>query len=78
MRYSYITSRDGLRSLKERLKDESYLFLDTETVSEKIRLVQLGDKEDVFIVDLFETGSYGVDFLKDLLVDKGIVGHNLK
>ncbi|ADO44778.1 DNA-directed DNA polymerase [Hydrogenobacter thermophilus TK-6] len=78
MRYSYITSRDGLRSLKERLKDESYLFLDTETVSEKIRLVQLGNNEDVFIVDLFETGSYGVDFLKDLLVDKGIVGHNLK
>ncbi|SNZ16087.1 bifunctional 3'-5' exonuclease/DNA polymerase [Hydrogenobacter hydrogenophilus] len=78
MKYSYITSREGLRHLENKLKSESYVFLDTETTEEKIRLVQLGDKESIYIVDLFETGEYGVEFLKNLLADKGIVGHNLK
>jgi len=78
MKYSYITSKDALRNVENRLKSEGYLFLDTETTGEQLRLVQLGDKEGVFIVDLFETGDYGVEFLKNLLADKGIVGHNLK
>jgi len=78
MKYSYITSKDALRNVENKLKSEGYLFLDTETTGEQLRLVQLGDKEGVFIVDLFETGDYGVEFLKNLLADKGIVGHNLK
>jgi DNA polymerase-1 len=78
MKYSYITSKDALRNVENKLKSEGYLFLDTETTGERLRLVQLGDKEGVFIVDLFETGDYGVEFLKNLLADKGIVGHNLK
>lgn len=78
MRYSYITSKDALHHAENKLKSESYIFLDTETTGEKLRLVQLGNKEGVFIVDLFETGNYGVEFLKNLLADKGIVGHNLK
>ncbi|MEZ0360483.1 MAG: bifunctional 3'-5' exonuclease/DNA polymerase [Hydrogenobacter sp.] len=78
MKYSYVTSREGLKSVEKRLGGESYIFLDTETVGDKIRLVQLGDREEVFIIDLFETVNYGVEFLKDLLGDKGVVGHNLK
>ena len=46
--------------------------------NDRIRLVQLGGKEDIFILDLFDLGEEGVLFLRKLLSSKGIVGHNLK
>jgi len=57
---------------------ERYLFFDTEVSGDKIRLAQVGGKEDIFILDLFELGQEGVLFLKELLSERGIVGHNLK
>ncbi len=77
-RFSYITSRERLGSVYNHLKGERYLFLDTEVSGDKIRLVQVGGQEDIFILDLFDLEEEGVVFLKRLLSDKGIVGHNLK
>ncbi|MFN3471160.1 MAG: bifunctional 3'-5' exonuclease/DNA polymerase [Aquificaceae bacterium] len=78
MKYSYITSKERLGRVYEGLREEPYLFLDTEVSNDRIRLVQLGGKGDIFILDLFELGQEGVIFLKNLLSSKGIVGHNLK
>ncbi len=77
-RFSYITSRERLSGVYERLKGERYLFLDTEVYGDQIRLVQIGGKEDIFILDIFDLREEGVLFLKRLLSDRGIVGHNLK
>ncbi|MFN3976309.1 MAG: bifunctional 3'-5' exonuclease/DNA polymerase [Aquificaceae bacterium] len=78
MKFSYITSGERLGRVYESLREEPYLFLDTEVSNDRIRLVQLGGKGDIFILDLFELGQEGVIFLKNLLSSKGIVGHNLK
>ncbi len=78
LKYSYIASSEKLSRAYERLREEPYLFIDTETAGNRIRLVQLGNKEEVFIFDLFELREEGVKVLKDLLQSRGIVGHNLK
>lgn len=78
VKFSYITSGERLGRVYESLREEPYLFLDTEVSNDRIRLVQLGGKGDIFILDLFELGQEGVIFLKNLLSSKGIVGHNLK
>ncbi len=55
------------------------MYIDTETVGDStIRLVQLGTEEDILLLDLYELGDIGVSFLKGLLSQKGVVGHNLK
>ncbi len=77
-KFSYITSKERLAGVYEHLKGERYLFFDTEVSGDKIRLAQVGGKEDIFILDLFELGQEGVLFLKKLLSERGIVGHNLK
>ena len=77
--YSYITSHYGLSRVAKELEGELYLFLDTETTSDdKIRLVQIGNYEHIFILDLFDLRDAGILFLRELLSKKGIVGHNLK
>ncbi|QWK13997.1 MAG: bifunctional 3'-5' exonuclease/DNA polymerase [Aquificota bacterium] len=78
MKFSYITSGERLSRVYESLREEPYVFLDTEVSNDRIRLVQLGGKEDIFILDLFDLGEEGVLFLRELLSSKGIVGHNLK
>uniref|UniRef100_A0A7C2VG93 DNA polymerase I n=1 Tax=Hydrogenobacter sp. TaxID=2152829 RepID=A0A7C2VG93_9AQUI len=78
MKFSYITSGERLSRVYESLREEPYIFLDTEVSNDRIRLVQLGGKEDIFILDLFDLGEEGVLFLRELLSSKGIVGHNLK
>ncbi|MDW8433748.1 MAG: bifunctional 3'-5' exonuclease/DNA polymerase [Aquificaceae bacterium] len=78
LKYSYITSADKLQRVYQNLKEEKFLFLDTEVSNNQIRLVQIAGKEDIFILDLFDIGQEGVLFLKNFLSDKGIVGHNLK
>lgn len=78
VKFSYITSGERLSRVYESLREEPYIFLDTEVSNDKIRLVQLGGKEDIFILDLFDLGEEGVLFLRELLSSKGIVGHNLK
>ena len=78
VKFSYITSGERLSRVYESLRQEPYIFLDTEVSNDRIRLVQLGGKEDIFILDLFDLGEEGVLFLRELLSSKGIVGHNLK
>lgn len=78
VKFSYITSRDRLKRVYEKLSEEPYIFLDTEVAGSSIRLAQLGDRDEVFVLDMFELGQDGVDFLKDILSRKGTVGHNLK
>jgi len=78
VKFSYITSGERLSRAYESLREEPYIFLDTEVSNDRIRLVQLGGKEDIFILDLFDLGEEGVLFLRELLSSKGIVGHNLK
>ncbi|MEJ5338105.1 MAG: bifunctional 3'-5' exonuclease/DNA polymerase [Aquificaceae bacterium] len=77
-KFSYITSRERLSSVYEQLREERYLFLDTEVSGDQIRLVQVGGKDEIFILDLFDLGEEGILFLKRLLSGRGIVGHNLK
>ncbi len=78
IKYSYITSVGGLSRVAQVFKDNAYIFLDTETANDRIRLVQLGDNEHIYILDLFDLREAGILFLKNLLSQKGIVGHNLK
>ncbi|MFN3946491.1 MAG: bifunctional 3'-5' exonuclease/DNA polymerase [Aquificaceae bacterium] len=78
VKYSYITLKEKLSRVYENLKDEPYLFLDTEVSGNSIRLVQIGGREDIYILDLFELKDEGILFVKKLLSEKGIVGHNLK
>ncbi len=78
VKFSYITSKEKLGKVYEYLRDEPYVFIDTEVSGDRIRLVQLGGKEDIFLLDLFDLGEEGVLFVKNLLSNKGIVGHNLK
>ncbi|WP_448587174.1 bifunctional 3'-5' exonuclease/DNA polymerase [Thermocrinis sp.] len=77
--FEYLTSARSLGKLYEQAKEAPFVFLDTETVGDNtIRLVQIATQEDIFLLDLFELKDVGVQFLKDLLSKKGIVGHNLK
>ncbi len=78
MKYSYVTAEESIERVKRKLSGERYLFLDTETVNDSIRLVQLGNAQEIFIIDLFDLKQEGVEFLRGLLANKGIVGHNLK
>ena len=77
MKYEYITDRSDLAKAISHLEKESFLFLDTETTSDRIRLFQIGNEEEIFVIDIFELPE-AVELLRDLLSKKGIVGHNLK
>ncbi len=77
MKYDYITERSDLTRCLPKLERSPYLFLDTETAGDRIRLVQIGNEEEIFIIDLFDLPS-AIDPLRELLSKKGIVGHNLK
>ncbi len=77
--FEYITSPKSLAKLQGYFKETPFLYIDTETVGDStIRLVQVGTEKDIFLLDLYELGDSGVSFLKDLLSQRGIVGHNLK
>ena len=54
-----------------------YVYVLFSFSNDRIRLVQLGGKEDIFILDLFDLGEEGELFLRERLSSKGIVGHNL-
>ncbi|SNZ10380.1 DNA polymerase-1 [Persephonella hydrogeniphila] len=85
--YTYIFNiKEALESLKFFEKDK-YLFLDTEVAvksfkeidffSDRIRLVQLGNYENIFVYDMFLIPEFS-RHLKKLLEGKGVIGHNLK
>ncbi|MDQ7038665.1 MAG: bifunctional 3'-5' exonuclease/DNA polymerase [Aquificota bacterium] len=77
MKYEYITEIGALSKILPKLEKSPYLFLDTETAGDRIRLIQVGNEEEIFVIDLFDLPS-AVEPLKDLISKKGVVGHNLK
>jgi len=77
MRYEYITNRPELTVALSHLEKEEFLFVDTETAGSRIRLFQIGNGEEIFVIDLFELPE-APELLRDLLSKRGIVGHNLK
>ncbi len=77
MKYEYVTEKAELGRALSHLEDEKFLFLDTETSGNRIRLFQIGNDNEIFLIDLFELPE-AVDVLKEFLSKKGIVGHNLK
>lgn len=77
MKYEYITEEGNLSRILPKLEKAPYLFLDTETAGDRIRLVQVGNEEEIFVIDLFDLPS-AVEPLRDIISKKGIVGHNLK
>ena len=77
MKYEYVTERAHLGRAVASLERSPFLFVDTETAGNRIRLFQLGDEERIFVVDLFDLPE-AVDILRELLAKRGIVGHNLK
>ncbi len=77
MDYEYVIDKASFPKLISSLKPAPYIFLDTETTGDKIRLVQIGDYANIFVIDLFEVPE-AVEVLQVLLSAKGIIGHNLK
>ncbi len=87
LKYSYIVDVDrAIESLKDFEKDK-YIFLDTEIAvksfkeidffQDKVRLIQIGNREKIYIYDMFRIPEFS-KHLRKLLETKGIVGHNLK
>ncbi|WP_457625264.1 bifunctional 3'-5' exonuclease/DNA polymerase [Persephonella sp.] len=87
LNYTYIFDiKEALESLRYFEKDR-YLFLDTEVAvksfkdidffSDKVRLIQIGNEDKIFIYDMFLIPEFS-SYLKKLLEKKGIIGHNLK
>jgi 3''-5'' exonuclease. len=88
MNINYITQENQLESLKV-LQDKPYLYLDTEVMikdfenidffNDKIRLIQIGDEENTFVIDLLKINPEVVkNHIQNLIENKGIIGHNLK
>jgi Ribonuclease D len=88
MDINYITQENQLESLKV-LQDKPYLYLDTEVMikdfenidffNDKIRLIQIGDEENTFVIDLLKINPEVVkNHIQNLIENKGIIGHNLK
>ncbi len=85
--FFYITEQGrGIKALKE-LSKSKYLYLDTEVAvksfkdidffSDKVRLIQLGDEEKIFVFDMFKVPQIAKE-LKTVIENRGIIGHNLK
>ncbi|RLJ70981.1 DNA polymerase-1 [Hydrogenivirga caldilitoris] len=77
MKYEYVTERGSLVRALSNLENSPYVFLDTETAGNRIRLFQLGNEESIFVIDLFDLPE-AVELIRELISRKGIVGHNLK
>lgn len=87
--YEYITEDRDLPSILEELKGDRYIYLDSEVATEsfenidpfkdRIRLLQIGNEEKIYIIDAFKVSKENLrSFLKELLKEKGIIGHNIK
>ena len=85
--FFYITDeKEGIEAVRK-LSESKYLYIDTEVAvksfkdidffSDKVRLIQVGDEENIFIFDMFKVPQVA-DEIKQLLESRGVVGHNLK
>ncbi len=91
MLFQYITDYKQTLDVIRYLSQSKYIFLDTEVYiqninkpnysKDKIRLIQLGNNKEIFLLDIFKLKPY-LDYflldLKELLEKKGIIGHFLK
>lgn len=78
MNYIYIDKEPELKKALDHLSKGDIWFIDTETTSKDIRLLQVGlEKGPIYIIDFFYIKS-AKDLIKDVISKKGIVGHNLK
>ncbi len=87
MRYEYIKSEKNIDRPLKKMEACSFLFLDTEVAvknfdkidyfKDKVRLIQIGTQDEIFIFDAFHIPEIG-SYLKPILEKKGVVGHNLK
>ncbi len=87
MEFEYITDLETAKKSLQSFNNDEYLFLDTEVAvknfnnidffNDKIRLIQIGNYEKIFVYDMFEIPEFSKD-LKPILEKKGIIGHNLK
>ncbi|NPB05349.1 MAG: bifunctional 3'-5' exonuclease/DNA polymerase [Aquificae bacterium] len=83
MGFTYVTEEGTLGEVLKRLERARFVYLDIETTASedfrksKVRLLQLGDDEETFVVDLFECPSCA-QRLKEVLNKKAWVGHNLR
>ena len=85
--FLYITTLKEAEKAIESLKNAKYLYLDTEVAvksfkeidffSDRVRLIQIGDEENIYLFDMFKAPQIS-EKLKPLLETKGIIGHNLK
>ncbi len=85
--FFYITDeKEGIEAIRK-LSESKYLYIDTEVAvksfkdidffGDRVRLIQIGNEEDIFIFDMFKVPQVA-DEIKQLLESRGIVGHNLK
>jgi len=87
MEFRYITQIDEAVKSLEAFKEDKYLFIDTEVAvksfedidffNDKIRLIQIGNYSKIFVYDMFRIPQFS-EHLKELLENKGVIGHNLK
>jgi len=83
MEFNYITTKEDLEKVIPELEKAKFLYLDIETTTfedfrkNKVRLIQLGDEKNTYVIDLFECGEC-IELLKPLLEKKAWVGHNLR
>ncbi len=87
MHYTYIKDlQEAVESLTF-FELDKYVYLDTEVAvkdfnnidffNDKVRLIQIGNEEQIFLYDMFSIPEFA-QHLKPLLENKGIIGHNLK
>lgn len=78
MNYIYIDKEPELLKILEYLSKDNIWFIDTETTPKSIRLFQVAlEKGPIYIVDFMfvKNAPY---ILRDVMINKGVVGHNLK
>jgi len=78
MNYLYVDKEPLLKEAIEHLSKGDIWFIDTETTPRSIRLFQVAlEKGPVYVVDFWFVKE-APKLIKDAIVKKGIVGHNLK
>lgn len=87
--FRYITEESGLEEALNKIKDSKIIYLDTEVdvedfekinpFKDRLRLIQIGNDEHIFIIDVFKVNREKIkEFLKNILPNVGVVGHNIK
>ena len=83
MDFTYIKTKEELEEALSNLEKAKFFYLDIETTTfddfrkNKVRLLQLGDENNIYVVDLFECKEC-MELLKPILEKKAWVGHNLR